>query len=158
MGHRRMSNTGHRCCIGLEHWDEAEFCYKEVLSWREKNLPADHTDIAAALNNLATLYNSQKRYAEEEQAASASAGDLTKAYGPAHPSVARQPSTISASATAPTGRFSEAGDCAERALKIMERGAYDPACLQRCYRLRAQVAWHADHRAEAIADLGQALP
>jgi len=66
----------------------AEPLYKRSLTIWEKALGPDHPDVAASLNNLASLYKSQGQYAQAEPLYKRSLAILEKALGPDHPSVA----------------------------------------------------------------------
>ena len=64
--------------------------YKRSLAIREKTLGPDHPDVASALNNLASLYHKQGRYAEAEPLYKRSLAINEKALGPDHPDVAQR--------------------------------------------------------------------
>ena len=61
--------------------------------WRsgEKALGPEHPDVAASLNNLAVLYESQGRYAEAEPLYKKSLAIVEKALGPEHPGRGHEP-------------------------------------------------------------------
>jgi Tfp pilus assembly protein PilF len=54
----------------------------------EKALGPDHPDVAASLNNLAMLYDTQGNYDKAEPFYKRSLAIVEKALGPAHPKVA----------------------------------------------------------------------
>lgn len=64
---------------------EAEESYQQSLRINEKALGAEHPDVVTSLNNLATLYAYQGRYAELYKRA---LSILEKQLGPEHPNVA----------------------------------------------------------------------
>ena len=64
------------------------------LAIREKALGPDHPDVGTSLNNLASLYRDQGRYAEAEPLYKRALAIYEKALGPDHPdvgTVAQQP-------------------------------------------------------------------
>ncbi|NJN73426.1 MAG: tetratricopeptide repeat protein [Limnothrix sp. RL_2_0] len=70
----------------LGHYSEAEPLYRRSLSIREKQLGADHPDVASSLNNLAALYDSQGKYAEAEPLYRRAVEIAEKSLGVDHPS------------------------------------------------------------------------
>ena len=66
----------------------AEPLYQQALVVQEKALGADHSEVAASLNNLALLYWSQGRYAAAEPLFQRALMVWEKVLGPDHPEVA----------------------------------------------------------------------
>ena len=58
--------------------------YKRALALREKILGPDHPDVAATLYEVASVYVSQRKYAEAESSLKKSLGILEKKLGPDH--------------------------------------------------------------------------
>ena len=72
-----------------------------------KALGPDHPDVADSLNNLASLYHAQGRYAEAEPLYQRSFKIREKALGPDHPDVAASLSRLAILCEA-QGRYAEA--------------------------------------------------
>ena len=50
----------------MGNYAEAEPLHQQSLAIKEKALGPEHPDVAVSLNNLASLYQSQGKYAEAE--------------------------------------------------------------------------------------------
>ena len=93
---------------------------KRALAIREKALGPDHPDVAASLNNLATLYIDQGRYAEAEPLLKRALAIREKALGPDHPDVAQSLHNLAVLYQV-QGRYAEAEPLYKRALAIKEK-------------------------------------
>ena len=71
------------------NYDRAVVVAKKALDVAEKNAGPNHPDVAASLNNLAELYQTQGQYAQAEPLYKRSLAIMEKALGPNHPDVAR---------------------------------------------------------------------
>src|SRR5947209_16159620 len=60
---------------------------QRALAIRERALGRDHPDVAAALNNLALLYDKEGRYDEAEPLYERALVIQEKSFGPNHPNV-----------------------------------------------------------------------
>ena len=69
----------------MGRYAEAEPLYRRSLEIREKQLGADHPDVAHSLNNLAGLYQAMGRYAEAEPLYKRSLEIREKQLGPTTP-------------------------------------------------------------------------
>jgi CHAT domain-containing protein len=70
------------------HYADAEQLYKRSLAIREKALGPDHPDVAASLNNLASLYIAHGRSPDAEPLLKRSLAIKEKVLGPDHKDVA----------------------------------------------------------------------
>ena len=73
------------------NYREAEPLYKRSLAIREKALGKDHPHVAASLNGLAVLYDSQGKYDEAEPLYKRALAIREEALGKDHPDVATSP-------------------------------------------------------------------
>jgi CHAT domain-containing protein len=94
--------------------------YQRSLAIREKALGRDHPDVAISLNNLASLYDRQGRYADTEPLYQRSLAIREKALGRDHPDVAVSLNNLAA-LYANQGRYAVAEPLYQRALAIWER-------------------------------------
>jgi tetratricopeptide (TPR) repeat protein len=62
----RLADGGGYGAHALNMLEVCESMWAEALAMRRRALPEDHPDIATSLNNLAKLYNGQRRYEEAE--------------------------------------------------------------------------------------------
>jgi len=69
-------------------YDEAVPLAERALAIREKALGSEHPDVAASLNNLASLYDAKGDYARAEPLYQRSLAIFEKALGTEHPEVA----------------------------------------------------------------------
>ncbi len=83
---------------------------------QEKALGPDHPDVAS-LNNLASLYNSQGRYADAEPLLKRALTIQERALGPAHPDVAQSLNNLAELYRA-QGRYADAEPLYQRTLGI----------------------------------------
>ncbi len=67
---------------------DAEQLHKRALAIREKALGARHPDVAASLNNLASVYHEQGKYAEAERHSKRAVAIYEKTLGANHPDLA----------------------------------------------------------------------
>jgi tetratricopeptide (TPR) repeat protein len=101
-------------------YSEAEPFYLRSLEIRERQLGADHPDVATTLNNLAELYKSQGRYSEAEPLYLRSLEIYEWRLGVDHPDVATILNNL-AKLYRFQGRYSEAEPLYLRSLEIRER-------------------------------------
>jgi CHAT domain-containing protein len=90
------------------------------LAIREKTLGHDHPDLATTLNNLASLYDSQGRYADAEPLYQRSLAIAEKVLGRDHPDVALSLNNL-ALLYHNQGRYAEAEPLYKRSLSIREK-------------------------------------
>ena len=93
---------------------------RQMLAMLEKMLGPDHPNVAASLNNLASLYEDQGRYADSEPLFKRSLAIREKALGPDHPDVARTLSNLGSLYTN-QGRYAGAEPLFKRSLAIREK-------------------------------------
>ena len=86
---------------------DAESLYKRALAIFEKALGLGHPSVASALNNLASLYNEEARYADTEPLYKRALAIREKALGPDHPDVAQSLNNL-AGLYRNQGRYAEA--------------------------------------------------
>jgi Flp pilus assembly protein TadD len=98
----------------------AETLLSRSLEILERQLGADHPDVAASLNNLAGLYDSQGRYSAAEPLYGQSLEILERQLGADHPAVAVSLNNLAALHRT-QGRFSKAEPLYVRSLEILER-------------------------------------
>ena len=84
---------------------------------RDRALGPDHPDVAGSLNNLASLYRAQGRYAQAEPLYQRSLAIVDKALGPDHPHVAANLENM-AVLYRKTGRDKAAEDLEQSAAEI----------------------------------------
>ncbi len=84
----------------------------------EKDLGKDHPDVAASLNNLATLYEAQGKYAAAEPLYKRSLGIWEKALGKDHPDVATALTNLAGLYKA-QGKDEEAKEAGKRARTVL---------------------------------------
>jgi tetratricopeptide (TPR) repeat protein len=101
-------------------YGEAEPLLARSLSIRERQLGADHPDVAFSLNNLAGLYNSQGRYGEAEPLFARSLSIYERQLGADHPHMATSLNNL-AELYKSQGRYGEAEPLLARSLSILER-------------------------------------
>jgi CHAT domain-containing protein/Flp pilus assembly protein TadD len=97
---------------------------EEVLTISEKAFGPDHPDVAAALSNLAFLYDNQGRYAEAEPLYKRALAIREKAFEPEHPNVAKALNNL-AELYRNQGRYAESEPLHKRSLAIREK-AFGP--------------------------------
>ncbi len=102
------------------NYSEAEPLYLQSLSILERQLGADHPNVADSLNNLAELYRSQGRYSETETLFVQSLEIRERKLGADHPSVATSLNGL-AGLYRSQGKYSEAESLYVRSLSIRER-------------------------------------
>jgi CHAT domain-containing protein/Tfp pilus assembly protein PilF len=100
-------------------YQEATPLAQRVLAIREKELGAEHPDIAAALNNLAELYRVTAAYAKAEPLYRRALAIREKALGPKHPYTAQSLSNLALLYIA-IGAYMRAEPLLRRALIIDE--------------------------------------
>jgi tetratricopeptide (TPR) repeat protein len=133
----------------------------EALSIQERMLGPEHPDVAAGLNNLASMYQAQGRYAEAEPLFKRALAIGDKVLGPEHPDNAVRLSNL-AMLFRDQKRYAEAEPLAERALAISEKalGPEDPEVATRANNLAVVYRYRGRHdeaeplfkRALAIGD------
>jgi CHAT domain-containing protein/Tfp pilus assembly protein PilF len=99
---------------------DAEPLYKRAVEISERSLGPDHPQVAASLNNLATLYVDQGRYVDAEQLFKQVLAMRERAFGPDHPQVAGSLSNL-ATLYRELNRNADAEPLFKRALEISER-------------------------------------
>jgi len=113
----------HRTSLYLgEHalYAEAEPLSQRAIVICERTLGPDHPDVAANLNNLAGLYQSQGKYAEAEPLYQRALAIDEQVLGPDHPDVAANLNNL-ASLYRGQGKYAEAEPLYQRALTIYEQ-------------------------------------
>src|SRR5258708_7743902 len=106
--------------ISASNYPLAGTALTEALSIRERMLGPDHPEVAAGLNNLASLYQAQGRYAEAEPLFKRALAIGDKVLGPDHPDAAVRLSNL-AMLYRDQMRYAEAEPLAKRALAISEK-------------------------------------
>jgi tetratricopeptide (TPR) repeat protein len=113
----------------LERWrtQEAQWYVQQSLRFRKQYLGMEHLDTAASLNNLASLYQLQGRYAEAEPLYERALLIREQQLGAEHPDTAASRNNL-ASLYRQQGRYTEAEPLYKRALLIREQqlGAEHP--------------------------------
>jgi CHAT domain-containing protein/tetratricopeptide (TPR) repeat protein len=99
---------------------EATDIAQRALALAERRFGPDHARVAAALNNLAALYDDQGRYAEAEPLYKRALAITEKALGPDHPDVGVRLNNLAGLYLA-QGRYAEAEPLYKRALAIAEK-------------------------------------
>jgi CHAT domain-containing protein/Flp pilus assembly protein TadD len=94
--------------------------FKRILAIREKALGPNHPDVAQSLNNLASRYQDQGRYADAEPLYNRSLAIYEKALGPNHPDVATSLNNL-AGLYYVQGRYADAEPLYKRSLAILEK-------------------------------------
>jgi tetratricopeptide (TPR) repeat protein/CHAT domain-containing protein len=135
---------------------EAEPLLKRALAIFEKALGPDHANVANSNDSLASVYGAQGRYVEAEPLRKRALAIFEKALGPDHPAVATSLDNL-ALVDHEQGRDDQAEPLLDRAIAIRDRAGVAPGERFSSYHLRAQIAWKAGRRGEAIADLRHAL-
>ena len=112
---------------GQSLWESAQKWAEACLDYAERQLGADHPDVATSLNNLAGLYYSQGRYSEAEPLHQRALEIRERQLGAEHPDVTTSLNNL-AELYYSQGRYSEAEPLHQRALEIWERqlGAEHP--------------------------------
>ena len=100
-------------------YSDAEPLYKQSLAIREKVL-STYPEVAAALNNLALLYQRQGRYSEAEPLYKRSLDQKKKAFGPDHPDMAGSLNNL-ADLYPAQGHYADAEPLFKRSLAIHAR-------------------------------------
>src|SRR5262249_39540054 len=95
----------------------AERINKRSLAIREKALGPDHPDVAQSLNNLATLYDQQARYADAEPLYKRSLVIRENILGPNHPMVAESLNNL-ASHYSKQRRYADALNIIKRSIDV----------------------------------------
>ena len=113
-----------RQLYGEGKYDEAIQAAESALALREKALGPEHPDVAAALNNLAFLYDAKRDYAKAEEVYLRSLAIYEKALGPEHPRVANSLNNLAALYYA-KGDYAKAEPLYLRSLAAYEK-AYGP--------------------------------
>jgi tetratricopeptide (TPR) repeat protein/CHAT domain-containing protein len=134
----------------------AEPLYKRALAIRERALRPDHPDVAGSLNSLAYSFRVQGRFGEAEPLYKRALAIWEKALGPDHPRLAGGLHDL-AQMYDKQNRDEQAEPLLDRAIAIRDRAGVAPGVRFSSYDLRAQIAWKAGRRDEAIADLRHAL-
>jgi tetratricopeptide (TPR) repeat protein/CHAT domain-containing protein len=142
--------------INQGRYAEAEPLHKRSLAIVEKALGPGHPDVAGSLNNLAALYSDQGRYAEAEPLYRRSLAIKEKALGPDHPDVTYAIEGLARMELA-LGRRDEAERSIDRAIGIADRAGISPGRRYGMYLFRANLAWQAGRRDEALDDLREAI-
>jgi tetratricopeptide (TPR) repeat protein len=101
-------------------YSKAESLFVRSLEIRERQLGADHPNVAVSLNNLAGLYESQGRYSEAEPLFVRSLEIKERQLRADHPDVANSLNNL-ALLYKNQGRYSEAEPLFVRSLEIRER-------------------------------------
>lgn len=101
-------------------YDEAEVAYRNALHRRERQLGANHVDVADSLNNLAILYEDMGRYGEAEPIYERAIAIRERQLGAEHPDVATSLNNLALLYDA-MGRYGEAELLYERSLAIREQ-------------------------------------
>ena len=96
----------------------AEPIYQRALAILEEKLGNDHPNIAPVLNNLAELYQTQRRYSEAEKLQQRMLFILEKQLGQDHPDVALSLNNLSG-IYIEQGRYSEAEQILQRSHSIL---------------------------------------
>ncbi|MBQ6656278.1 MAG: CHAT domain-containing protein [Ottowia sp.] len=106
----------------------AKLYHKRTLATREKQLGAEHPDVAESLNNLAEVYFVQARYADAEPLYKRALAILEKQLGAEHIAVANTLDSL-ASMYHVQNRYTDAEPLYKRALEIKEKalGAEHPS-------------------------------
>ena len=115
----RLMDTMGNVYVNLGLFKQAETLLQKALQTRESRLPADHADVATALNSLALLYKNQGRYASAEPLYRRALAIREKNLGPEHDAVAELLNNLAALYQL-QGRYATAEPLYERALKIRE--------------------------------------
>ncbi len=98
---------------------EAEPLSLRALRIREQQLGLEHPEVAASLNNLATLYRQQGKYAEAEPLILRALRIREQQLGPEHPEVAYSLNNL-ATLYREQGKYAEAEPLYWRAIRIRE--------------------------------------
>jgi CHAT domain-containing protein/Tfp pilus assembly protein PilF len=106
---------------------DAESLNKRALEIRESALGADHPDVSASLQNLATIYAEQQRYSVAEPLLKRALAINEKTLGPNHPNVALILANLGLMYSS-QGLYSDAEAMFKRSLAIREKtlGADNP--------------------------------
>jgi serine/threonine-protein kinase len=84
----RMLDTIARVQASLGQWDRAEPLMQRALDLRQRHLAADHADIAASLQHLASLKQERGRYSDAEPLYAAALAMRRRVLGPHHADLA----------------------------------------------------------------------
>jgi Tfp pilus assembly protein PilF len=98
-------------------YSEAKTFFKKSLEIRERQLSADHPDVATSLNNLALLYRVQGKYGEAEPLYRRSLEIDKRTYGEDHPEVATDLNNLAGLYRA-QGKYGEAESLYRRTIEI----------------------------------------
>ena len=93
---------------------------ERIVTIREKQLGPNHLLVAASLNNLADLYNTQGRYADAKPLHHRSLAIRERALGPNHPDVAQSLNNL-AQVYAHQGHYTEAEAFYKRSVAFIEK-------------------------------------
>ncbi len=145
------------CCHRDQgRYQEAEKLYRQALSILEQALGPEHARVAKTLNAWGRLYRLQGQFAEATALCQRSLVIREKLWGPDHPDLASNLYDM-ASLCFDQDRREEAQRLVDRAIAILEKSNAYPEDLFLCRQLRAKLAWRARDKADAVAELGQAL-
>jgi tetratricopeptide (TPR) repeat protein len=122
--------------ISASNYPLAGTALTEALSIQERMLGPEDPEVAADLNNLASLYQDEGRYSEAEPLFKRAVAIGDKVLGPEHPDVAVRLSNL-AMLYKDQQRYAEAEPLAKRALAISEKalGPEDPEVATRANNL-----------------------
>ncbi len=118
----RYLNAAGVMAINLANYARAEEWLTRLVEIRKSQ--GENTDYATALNNLASLYQSQGKYDEAEPIQKRTLAILEKALGDEHPKVATCLNNLAALYQS-QGKFDEAEPIQKRALAIAEKALGD---------------------------------
>jgi tetratricopeptide (TPR) repeat protein len=103
-----------------ENYDRAALVAQKALQVAEQNVGPDHPDVAASLNNLAGLYQTQGQYPQSGPLYKRSLAIYEKALGPDHPYVATSLNNLAMLYYA-QGAYAKAEPLLKRSLAISEK-------------------------------------
>lgn len=104
----------------IGQYTSAEPLHKHALVISEKVLGPEHPAVAAALNNLATLYHDHEKHAQAAPLYQRALAIREKVLGPEHPDVATSLNNLAA-LYASQGQHTHAAPLYQRALAILEK-------------------------------------
>jgi tetratricopeptide (TPR) repeat protein len=141
---------------GQERHADAEPLFERALTIRRAALGEEHPLVATSLNNLARCREALGQFASARALLQIALAVREKRLGPDHPEVGE---TLLELACVEQKQNSDADiePLVDRALDILDRANANPAVRFRGYDLRAQAAWRAGRRSEAVKDLDRAL-
>lgn len=139
-----------------KRYEEAERYIGRSLEGLEKELGREHPEFAYALLNMAAIRAAQDHYEEAEPMFDEALAIIERTVGPDNTDVA-DALLYKAEALHEQDRGPEAEPLLDRAIALYERAASAPGFRSEAYFLRARVAWDADRKSEALADLREAM-